>query len=243
MASWRPWRLVLALGPGQSDSGKWRWHQNAARLGARYNYFAWDINSPILPLVRAAGLEVKDWQNLILVNQLGQRFYDETKGDYPNGNLYNEFNPYRSGDYRNNASIDYNPTHYNFFNAAVAMNAASGPPDYAAGPYGPSSMPRRWPGAVAVTPPYVDPEGYCFSGNTLAELAAAIKNPYQAYRWMVPPCKPQWSATIPLSTPVLIGISASLCPIKSGRGRSTPPGPHRWCTTRALVSGSTPGAR
>ena len=25
-------------------------------LGARYNYFAWDINSPILPLVRAAGL-------------------------------------------------------------------------------------------------------------------------------------------------------------------------------------------
>jgi len=24
--------------------------------------------------VRAAGLEVKDWQNLILVNQLGQRF-------------------------------------------------------------------------------------------------------------------------------------------------------------------------
>ena len=103
-------------------------------LGARYNYFAWDVHSPILPLVRAAGLEVADWQNLILVNQLGQRFYDETKGDYPNGNLYNEFTPYTHGDYRNNARIDYNPTQYNFFNAAVAMNAASGPPDYAAGP-------------------------------------------------------------------------------------------------------------
>ena len=31
-----------------------------------------------------------------------------------------------------------------------------------------------------VTPPYVDPDGYCFSANTLAELAAAINNPYQA---------------------------------------------------------------
>jgi succinate dehydrogenase/fumarate reductase flavoprotein subunit len=149
-------------------------------LGARYNYFAWDVNSPIFPLVRAAGLEVKDWQNVILVNQLGQRFYDETKGDYPNGNVYNEFNPYRPGDYRNNASIDYNPTQYNFFNAAVAMNAASGPPDYAAGPIwaifdADAAARERW----HVAPPYVDPEGYCFSANTLAELAAAIKNPYQ----------------------------------------------------------------
>ena len=29
-------------------------------------------------------------------------------------------------------------------------------------------------------PPYVDPDGYFFSGNTLEELAAAIKNEYQA---------------------------------------------------------------
>jgi hypothetical protein len=151
-------------------------------LGAQYNYFAWDVNSPLLPLVRAAGLEVKDWQNLILVNQLGQRFYDETKGDYPNGNLYNEFNPYRPGDYRNNASIDYNPTHYNFFNAAVAMNAASAPPDYAAGPiwaiFDADAVAReQW----HVTPPYVDPHGYYFSANTLAALAAAIDNPYQTH--------------------------------------------------------------
>src|SRR5262245_14964372 len=150
-------------------------------LGARYNYFAWDIHSPIFPLVRASGLEVKDWQNLILVNQLGQRFYDETKGDYPNGNLYNEFTPYTHGDYRNNARIDYNPTEYNFFNAAVAMNAASGPPDYAAGPiwaiFDADAVAReQW----QVAPPYVDLDGYCFSANTLAELAVAIKNPYQA---------------------------------------------------------------
>ena len=31
-----------------------------------------------------------------------------------------------------------------------------------------------------VTPPYVDPDGYFFSAHTLADLAVAIKHPYQA---------------------------------------------------------------
>ena len=150
-------------------------------LGAQYNYFVWDVCSPIFPLVRATGLEVKNWHNLILVNQLGQRFYDETRGDYPNGNRYNEITPYTSGDYRNNAHIDYDPTAYNFFNAAVAMNAASAPPDYAAGPIwaifdADAAAREQW----HVTPPYVDPDGYCFSANTLEELAGAINSPYQA---------------------------------------------------------------
>src|SRR5262245_26322481 len=150
-------------------------------LGTRYNYVTWDVNSPIFPLVRATGLDVANWQNVILVNQLGQRFYDETKGDYPNGNRYNEITPYRPADYRNNAHIDYDPTQYNFFNAAVAMNAASAPPDYAAGPiwaiFDADAVAReQW----QVTPPYVDPDGYCFSANNLEELAAAIENPYQA---------------------------------------------------------------
>jgi succinate dehydrogenase/fumarate reductase flavoprotein subunit len=149
-------------------------------LGARYNYFVWDARSPIFPLVRAAGLEVTDWHNLILVNQLGQRFYDETKGDYPNGNRYNECTPYTSGDYRNTARIAYDPTAYNFLNAAVAMNAASAPPDYAAGPiwaiFDADAVAReQW----QVTPPHVDPDGYCFSANTLVKLAAVIHNPYQ----------------------------------------------------------------
>jgi succinate dehydrogenase/fumarate reductase flavoprotein subunit len=150
-------------------------------IGTRYNYFVWDVQCPIFPLVRATGLMVKDWHDLILVNQLGRRFYDETKGDYAHGNAYNELTPYTPNDYRNNARIHYDPTKYNFFNAAVAMNAASGPPDYAAGPiwaiFDAEAVAReQW----HVTPPYVDPDGYCFSANTLAELAAAMKNPYQA---------------------------------------------------------------
>jgi succinate dehydrogenase/fumarate reductase flavoprotein subunit len=158
-------------------------------IGTRYNYFVWDVRCPIFPLVRATGLNVKNWQDLILVNQLGQRFYDESKGDYPHGNVYNDIQPYTPGDYRNNARIAYDPTHYNYFNAAAAMNAASEPPDYAAGPiwaiFDADTVAReQW----QVAPPYVDPDGYFFRGDTLAQLAAAIHNPYQA--------KPMDSATL-----------------------------------------------
>ncbi|HSF29466.1 MAG TPA: FAD-dependent oxidoreductase [Candidatus Tectomicrobia bacterium] len=150
-------------------------------IGTRYNYFAWDVKCPIFPLVRATGLVVKNWHDLILVNQLGQRFYDETKGDYAHGNASNEFMPYTPNDYRNNARIKYDPIKYNFFNAAAAMNAASEPPDYSAGPiwaiFDADAVAReQW----HVTPPYVDPDGYFFSANTLGGLAAAINNPYQA---------------------------------------------------------------
>jgi succinate dehydrogenase/fumarate reductase flavoprotein subunit len=150
-------------------------------LATKYNYMTWELESPIFPLVRSTGLNVKDWHDLILVNQVGKRFYDETKGDYPHGNVYNEINPYTPNDYRNNEKIDYHPSKYNFFNAAVAMNEYSEPPDYSAGPvwaiFDADAVKREgW----QVTPPYVDPDGYFFSANTLTELAAAIKNEYQA---------------------------------------------------------------
>jgi predicted oxidoreductase len=150
-------------------------------LGTRYNYMTWDLESPIFPLVRATGLNVKDWHDLILVNQVGKRFYDETKGDYPHGNVYNEVNPYTPNDYLNNENIKFNPSKYNFFNAAVAMNEYSEPPDYSAGPvwaiFDADAVKREgW----KVTPPYVDREGYFFSADTLTELAAAINNGYQA---------------------------------------------------------------
>jgi succinate dehydrogenase/fumarate reductase flavoprotein subunit len=150
-------------------------------LATKWNYMTWELESPIFPLVRSTGLSVKDWHDLILVNQVGKRFYDETKGDYPHGNVYNDINPYTPNDYRNNEKIDYHPNKYNFFNAAVAMNEYSQPPDYSAGPiwaiFDADAVKREgW----KVTAPYVDADGYFFSGNTLAEVAAAIKNEYQA---------------------------------------------------------------
>lgn len=150
-------------------------------LATRYNYMTWELESPIFPLVKGTGLSVKDWHDLILVNQVGKRFYDETKGDYPDGNVYNSVNPYRPGDYRNSEKIDFDPTKYNFFNAAVAMNEYSKPPDYSAGPvwaiFDADAVKREgW----RVEPPHVDPDGYFFAAHTIPELAAAIKNRYQA---------------------------------------------------------------
>ncbi|HWO41293.1 MAG TPA: FAD-dependent oxidoreductase [Candidatus Eisenbacteria bacterium] len=150
-------------------------------LATRYNYMKWELETPIFPLVRATGLSVKDWQDLILVNQVGKRFYDETKGDYPHGNVYNEICPCIPNDYRNNEKIDFNPTKYNFFNAAVAMNEYSEPPDYSCGPVwaifdADAAAREKW----KLTPPYVDPDGYFFSAKTIPELAKAINNPYQA---------------------------------------------------------------
>ena len=61
------------------------------------------------------------------------------------------------------------------------MNAGSKAPDYSGGPvwaiFDSDAVEREgW----KVTPPYVDPDGYFFTADTLAELAAAIENPWQA---------------------------------------------------------------
>ena len=150
-------------------------------LATKYNYTTWKLESPIFPLVRATGFNVKDWQDLILVNQVGKRFYDETKGDVPHGNLGGQITPCTPHDYRNAESVKFNPTKYNFTHAALAMNEYSAPPDYCAGPvwaiFDANAVEREgW----KVVPPYVDPDGYFFSANTLEELAVAIKNEYQA---------------------------------------------------------------
>jgi hypothetical protein len=95
--------------------------------------------------------------------------------------VYNDFNPYTPNDYRNNERIDYHPSKYNFFNAAVAMNEYSEPPEYSAGPiwaiFDAEAVKRnKW----KVEPPYVDLDGYFFSADTLSELAGKIKNEFQA---------------------------------------------------------------
>ena len=150
-------------------------------LATKYNYTTWKLESPIFPLVKATGFNVKDWQDLILVNQVGKRFYDETKGDPPHGSHGLQYPDCKPNDYRNAENVKYNPTRYNFVNAALAMNEYSEAPDYCAGPqwaiFDADAVEREgW----KVVPPYVDPDGYFFSANTLAELAAAIKNEYQA---------------------------------------------------------------
>ena len=147
------------------------------RIGCQYGYvnLAWEPTSPLFPLVRATGLAVKDYQNVILVNQAGLRFYDETEGAHT-ANNFGAVKDYVPGSYLNAANIKYKPT--NFLNAALAGTGEAvngGGPIWAI--FDADAVRREeW----TVTPPYVDrAEGFFFSGETVAQLAQAIVNKYQ----------------------------------------------------------------
>jgi succinate dehydrogenase/fumarate reductase flavoprotein subunit len=146
-------------------------------IGCQYGYvnLSWQPGSKVFSRARATGLRVKDWQNLILVNQAALRFYDETKGQYT-ANNYGDVKPYTPGSYLNAAHEKFDPA--NFLNAAMAGTGEArngGGPIWAI--FDSDAAKREgW----TVTPPYVDTEdGYCFSGNTIEELAANIVNKHQ----------------------------------------------------------------
>ena len=92
-----------------------------------------------------------DWQNAILVNQFGRRFWNEVDGSHK------------------------------FFDAALAnhgdeIKLNGGGPIWAI--FDAAAVEReKW----NPQPPNVDPDGYFFSADTIAELAAKIENPYQRY--------------------------------------------------------------
>ena len=149
----------------------------AGRIGTQYGYrnLEWQPGSPVFHLVRAVGLTVRDYQNVILVNQAGQRFYDETQGQYT-ANNYHAISSYKPGSYLNAANIKYDPA--NFLDAALAGTGEAvngGGPIWAI--FDAEAVKReQW----TVAPPYVDiAEGYFFPANSVAELARAIVNKYQ----------------------------------------------------------------
>jgi len=147
-------------------------------IGAQYLYIRWTPDSPIFPLARASGLQVSDWQNMILVNQVGKRFYNEMEAGWPNGTAAGFLNPYHPGDWRNPTRTKYKAQ--NYLDAAAALNEGSQPPDYAAGPtwaiFDADAVGREeWD----LAPPNTDPL-FFFSANSLSELAAQLtKNPFQ----------------------------------------------------------------
>ncbi len=147
-------------------------------IGSQYLYVSWTPDTPIFPLVRATGIRVSDWQNVILVNQVGKRFYNEMAGNWPYGTHHSFLDPYIQGDWRNPRRIKYDPQ--NYLDAALAMNEGSVPPDYGAGPtwaiFDADAVQREeWD----LEPPATDPL-YFFSAGKLGELAAKLtRNPYQ----------------------------------------------------------------
>ncbi len=120
-------------------------------IGCQWGYssLVYEPESPMFKFARATGLTVKDWQNVVLVNDRGKRFWNELAGNY------------------------------DFFAAAMAWNGDpkklnGGGPIWAI--FDSEAAKReKWNTA----PPNVDPAGYFFSADTLPELAAKIKNPYQ----------------------------------------------------------------
>jgi urocanate reductase len=126
---------------------------NKGRIGKRSNGSATELypTSPHFFRAGAVGLQVGDYQNVILVKENGLRFYNET---VPNQD-------------------------YEYYAAALAW---TGDPNKLNGG-GPiwaifdadAVVREKW----QVKPPYVDPNGYFFSGDTLEELAARIVNEYQ----------------------------------------------------------------
>jgi len=147
-------------------------------IGTRTNYVGWTKTSPIFPKVKATGLNVRTWQDAIIVNQVGKRFYNEMEDGYPNGTTEGFLKPYVQGDWRNPQKVQYKPMNYP--DAALAMNEGSAAPDFAAGPqwaiFDAEAVNReKW----VINETSVHPE-YFFSAPTLAELAAKISAcPYQ----------------------------------------------------------------
>jgi len=147
-----------------------------SRIGTRYNYsfLEWLPTSVVFPLAKARGLSVSNFQDLIHVNMIGKRFFDETAGQFGT-NSAGSVNPYTPNSYLNAKNITYNPQ--NWINAAMA---GIGDGKNGGGPIwaifdGAARARRNW----TVAPPFVDPDGFFFQANTLEELAAKIVMPYQ----------------------------------------------------------------
>src|SRR5262245_40149428 len=72
------------------------------QIGTQYGYvnLRWQPSSPMFDKARATGLRVADWQNVMMVNMIGERFYDETGRQF-SANSYKGVDPYVPGSYLN----------------------------------------------------------------------------------------------------------------------------------------------
>jgi succinate dehydrogenase/fumarate reductase flavoprotein subunit len=146
-------------------------------IGCQYGYVnvRWHPGSEVFDKARAIGLAVKDWQDVILVNMLGKRFYDEC-GHHFNYNTYMSTNPYEPHSYLNAKNAKYNPG--NFINAALAGigdGHNGGGPIWAI--FDADAVAReKW----TPQPPHVDTgAGFFFAAGSITELAGKIVMKYQ----------------------------------------------------------------
>ena len=126
-----------------------------AHIGCRWGYenLKWEPGSPVFNAARASGLTVNDFQNVILVNQVGQRFWNELDESY------------RFED----ACLGTNG------NAGTGAKKNGGGPIWAI--FDAAAVKReKW----TPQPPHVDPDGWFFTSDTIGGLARGIVNPHQS---------------------------------------------------------------
>ncbi len=149
----------------------------AELVGSQYCYASaqWQPGSPVFNKARASGMRVSDWQNVVQVNMLGHRFFDETAGGFP-ANSYGDVNPYIHGNYKNAENIKFKTA--NYINAALA---GIGDAHNGGGPiwaiFDAAAVEREeW----NTNSPNVDYEGgFFFSAQSIEELADKIKMKHQ----------------------------------------------------------------
>ena len=141
--------------------------QKTSFIGCRYGYMRWNPESPYFDKAGASGVAVMDYQDAILVNLVGERFFDETVHMAPN-------------EPQNARAI------YDYFAAALssAVVDVKGAKQRVGGPiwaiFDQDAVKREgWD----LKPPFVDvANGYFFSADTLSELARTLtRNPYQKF--------------------------------------------------------------
>lgn len=160
-----------------NQTGEFGFHlTKPGRIGCQYGYInlIWEPGSDWFHLARAIGLEVKDSQNLIHVNQVGKRFYNEAAGQFA-ANNWNYVENYVPNSYRNASRPG---GHTDYLPAAMGLNGRTG---NGGGPiwgiFDSEAVKRENWNPYA---PYVDFDaGFFFSANTIEELAWNIRNKYQ----------------------------------------------------------------
>ncbi len=146
-------------------------------VGGQYGYVNLQFypGSEIFDKARAIGLRVKDWQNVITVNMLGKRFYDETAKQFASDN-YGVNENYIPGSYLNAKNMKWNPNNYlNAAMAGIGDGQNGGGPNWAISDADAVAREKWDPKA-----PFVDADnGFFFSADSIGDLAKKIQMKYQ----------------------------------------------------------------
>src|SRR5438876_4838402 len=136
----------------QNDGG--RAVMKTKHIGSRYGYInlKWNPKSPMFPLAGASGLTVRSFQDVILVNQVGQRFWNEMDESY----AFRHAALGTNGNLRKDGKANGGGPIWAIFDSDAVMREQWDP-----------------------NPPNVDLNGWFFVADTLSELAGKIQNSFQ----------------------------------------------------------------